>query len=184
MAVNREQVVQAAEKLVAKGKIEAAIKEYRKVLEDSPSDTTTLNRVGDLWARLNKNDEAIKVYTQTASSFTEDGFFVKAIAIYTQVIKLDPTRLEVYEKLADLYHRQGLTNEARTQYQVLIDYYLKHSNAASAISILLKMAQLEPENPTHHVKLADIYKQQKLIDKAMGEYRIIAEMMLAKGHAD
>ena len=184
MAVNREQVVQAAEKLVAKGKIEAAIKEYRKVLEDSPSDTTTLNRVGDLWARLNKNDEAIKVYTQTAASFGEDGFFVKAIAIYKKVIKLDPTRLEVYEKLADLYHRQGLTNEARTQYQVLIDYYLKHSNAASAISILLKMAQLEPENPTHHVKLADIYKQQKLIDKAMGEYKIIAEMMLAKGHAD
>ena len=133
MAVNREQVVQAAEKLVAKGKIEAAIKEYRKVLEDSPSDTTTLNRVGDLWARLNKNDEAIKVYTQTAASFSEDGFFVKAIAIYKKVIKLDPTRLEVYEKLADLYHRQGLTNEARTQYQVLIDYYLKHSNAASAI---------------------------------------------------
>jgi tetratricopeptide (TPR) repeat protein len=130
MAVNREQVVQAAEKLVAKGKIEAAIKEYRKVLEDSPSDTTTLNRVGDLWARLNKNDEAIKVYTQTAASFSEDGFFVKAIAIYKKVIKLDPTRLEVYEKLADLYHRQGLTNEARTQYQVLIDYYLKHSNAA------------------------------------------------------
>ena len=184
MPVNREQVVQAAEKLVAKGKIEAAIKEYRKVLEDSPSDTTTLNRVGDLWARLNKNDEAIKVYTQTAASFTEDGFFVKAIAIYKKVIKLDPTRLEVYEKLADLYHRQGLTNEARTQYQVLIDYYLKHSNAASAISILLKMVQLEPENPTHHVKLADIYKQQKLIDKAMGEYKVIAEMMLAKGHAD
>jgi hypothetical protein len=46
------------------------------------------------------------------------------------------------------------------------------------------MVQLEPENPTHHVKLADIYKQQKLIDKAMGEYKVIAEMMLAKGHAD
>ncbi|MEO8504106.1 MAG: tetratricopeptide repeat protein [Acidobacteriota bacterium] len=184
MAVNREQVVQAAEKLVAKGKIEAAIKEYRKVLDDSPSDTTTLNRVGDLWARLNKNEEAIRVYTQTAGSFTEDGFFVKAIAIYKKVIKLDPTRLEVYEKLADLYHRQGLTNEARTQYQVLIDYYLKHSNAASAISILLKMVELEPENPTHHVKLADIYRQQKLVDKAMGEYKIIAEMMLSKGHAE
>jgi hypothetical protein len=32
MAVQREQVVQAAEKLVARGKIEAAIREYRKVL--------------------------------------------------------------------------------------------------------------------------------------------------------
>ena len=34
-----------------------------------------------------------------------------------------PTRLEVYEQLAELYHKQGLVNEARTQYQVLADYY-------------------------------------------------------------
>jgi pilus assembly protein FimV len=184
MAVNREQVIQSAEKYATRGKIEAAIKEYRKLIDEAPGDTQALNRVGDLWVRLSRNDEAIRLFKQTAEVFSNDGFFVRAIAIYKKILKLDPTRLEAYERLAELYHKQGLTNEARTQYQVLVDYYLKHGNAASAIAILLKMTVLEPENPTHHVKLAEVYQHQRLLDKAMGEYRVIAEMMLRKGHVD
>jgi tetratricopeptide (TPR) repeat protein len=181
MAATREQVVQAAEKYVARGKIEPAIREYRKLLADNPNDINTLNRIGDLYARIQRIDEAVDFFTQIAEQYTAEGFFVKAIAIYKKIIKLDPTRLEVYEQLAELYHKQGLVNEARTQYQVLADYYTKHQNAASAIAIYQKMVQLEPENPTYHVKLAEIYQQQQLIEKAMGEYRIIAELMIQHG---
>jgi pilus assembly protein FimV len=183
MAVQREQVVQTAEKYVSRGKIEPAIREYRKLLADNPNDINTLNRIGDLYARIQRIDEAVDFFTQIAEQYATEGFFVKAIAIYKKIIKLDPTRLEVYEKLAELYHRQGLVNEARTQYQVLADYYQKHDNAASAIAIYQKMADLEPNNPSYHVKLAEIYQSQQLIEKAMNEYRVIAEMMIAHGRA-
>jgi len=182
MAFKREQVVQTAEKYVARGKIEPAIREYRKLLEENPNDINTLNRVGDLYARIQRIDEAVDFFNQIAEQYASEGFFVKAIAIYKKIIKLDPTRLDVYENLAELYHRQGLVTEARTQYQVLADYYQKHENATSTIAIYQKMADLEPNNPTYHVKLAELYQQQQLIDKAMGEYRIIAELMLAHGH--
>jgi tetratricopeptide (TPR) repeat protein len=182
MAVKREQVVQTAEKYVARGKIEPAIREYRKLLEENPNDINTLNRVGDLYARIQRIDEAVDFFNQIAEQYAREGFFVKAIAIYKKIIKLDPTRLDVYESLAELYHRQGLVTEARTQYQVLADYYQKHENATSTIAIYQKMAQLEPNNPTYHVKLAELYQQQKLVEKAMGEYRIIAELMIAHGH--
>ncbi len=182
MAVKREQVVQTAEKYVARGKIEPAIREYRKLLEENPNDINTLNRVGDLYARIQRIDEAVDFFNQIAEQYAGEGFFVKAIAIYKKIIKLDPTRLDVYENLAELYHRQGLVTEARTQYQVLADYYQKHENATSTIAIYQKMANLEPNNPTYHVKLAELYQQQQLIEKAMGEYRIIAELMLTHGH--
>lgn len=181
MAVSREQVVQTAEKYVSRGKIEPAIREYRKLLAENPNDINTLNRVGDLYARIQRIDEAVDFFTQIAEQYSTEGFFVKAIAIYKKIIKLDPTRLEVYEKLAELYHRQGLVTEARTQYQVLADYYTKHENAASAIAIYQKMVDLEPENPSYHVKLAEIYQQQQLLEKAIGEYKIIAEMMISHG---
>jgi tetratricopeptide (TPR) repeat protein len=183
MAVQREQVVQTAEKYVSRGKIEPAIREYRKLLTDNPNDINTLNRIGDLYARIQRIDEAVDFFTQIAEQYSREGFFVKAIAIYKKIIKLDPTRLEVYEKLAELYHRQGLVNEARTQYQVLADYYQKHDNAASAIAIYQKMADLEPNNPSYHVKLAEIFQSQQLNEKAMNEYRLIAEMMIAHGRS-
>src|SRR5262249_60594069 len=153
MAVKREQVVQTAEKYVARGKIEPAIREYRKLLEENPNDINTLNRVGDLYARIQRIDEAVDFFNQIAEQYAGEGFFVKAIAIYKKIIKLNPTHLEVYERLAELYAKQGLVNEARTQYQVLADYYQKHENPTSAIAIYNKMAELEPENPTYHVKL-------------------------------
>ncbi len=184
MAMNRENVIRAAEKYVSRGKLEAAIKEYRKVLAENPSDANTLNRVGDLYARIERFDEAVKLFSQIAEQYTRDGFFVKAIAIYKKIIKLDPTLLQVYEKLAELYHKQGLLNEARTQYQVLADYYQKHDNAASAITIYQRMSELEPDNPSFHLKLAELYESQRLADKAIKEYRLLADLLIVSGSVD
>ncbi len=181
MAAPREKVVHNAEKYVSRGKIESGIKEYRKLLADNPNDISTLNRVGDLYARINRNSEAIDLFMQIAEQYANDGFFVKAIAIYKKIIKLDPTLLEIYEKLADLYHRQGLVNEARSQYQVLADYYQKHDKTTSAVGIYQRMAELEPDDPSHHVRLAELYRKEGLTDRAMGEYRAIAELMLEHG---
>lgn len=181
MPLQREQVVQTAEKYVSRGKIEPAIREYRKLLAENPTDINTLNRVGDLYAKIQRIEEAVEFFSQIGEQYSSQGFFVKAIAIYKKIIKLDPTRLDIYEQLADLYHKQNLVTEARTQYQVLADYYTKHENAASAIAIYNKMTVLEPENPSYHVKLAEIYQQQKLFEKAMNEYRVIAELMIQHG---
>ena len=70
MAKDRQKVIQAAEKLAARGRIQAAIDEYRKVLDRHPNDTTTLNRVGDLYVRLNRLPKAIDLFQKTAESFS------------------------------------------------------------------------------------------------------------------
>jgi len=178
MAINRESVTASAEKLVAKGKIEGAIKEYRKLVADNPNDAMTLNRLGDLYVRVNKIEEAVGFFLQIAERYTEDGFFVKAIAIFKKVIKLDPTRLPIYEKLAELYHRQGLVSEARIQYQVLVDYYFKHGKVESAENVLRKMTELDSGDPSPHVKLAELYHERGEHEKELAEYKALAEMML------
>src|SRR5256885_9524461 len=76
MAVQRDKVITSAEKLVAKGKIEPAIKEYERLLDDNPNDVNTLNRIGDLWVRINRNDEAVKVFGKIADHYGRDGFFL------------------------------------------------------------------------------------------------------------
>jgi len=184
MAINREAVVASAEKLVARGKIDGAIKEYRKLVADNPNDAMTLNRLGDLYVRVNKIEEAVKLFAQIADRYTDDGFFVKAIAIFKKIIKLDPTRLPVYERLAELYHKQGLVSEARTQYQVLVDYYMKHDKVESAENVLRQMTALDSGDPSPHVKLAEIYRERGEHEREMQEYRVLAEMMLRHGRIE
>jgi pilus assembly protein FimV len=184
MAVQRDKVIASAEKLVAKGKIEPAIKEYERLLEDNPNDVNTLNRIGDLWVRINRNDEAVKVFSKIASHYSKDGFFLKAIAIYKKINKLDPSQLDIYAKLADLYAKQGLAMEAKSQYQVLADYYLKHGDPGNALAIYRKISELDPQSINVHVKLADLYSQNNQTAEALKEYDRVGRMLLKRGMLD
>jgi tetratricopeptide (TPR) repeat protein len=184
MAIQRDKIIASAEKLVAKGKIEPAIKEYERLLEDNPSDVNTLNRIGDLWVRINRNDEAVKVFGRIADHYSRDGFFLKAIAIYKKINKLDPSKLDIYAKLADLYGKQGLAMEAKSQYQVLADYYLKHGDPGNALAIYRKISELDPNSINVHVKLADLYSQNNQTREALKEYDRVGRMLLKRGMLD
>ncbi len=184
MAVQRDKIIASAEKLVAKGKIEPAIKEYERLLDDNPNDVNTLNRIGDLWVRINRNDEAVKVFGKIADHYSRDGFFLKAIAIYKKINKLDPSKLDVYAKLADLYAKQGLAMEAKSQYQVLADYYLKHGEPGNALTIYRKISDLDPNSINVHVKLADLYSQNNQTAEALKEYDRVGRMLLKRGMLD
>src|ERR1700745_199183 len=184
MAVQRDKVIANAEKLVAKGKIDAAIKEYERLLDDNPNDVNTLNRIGDLWVRINRNDEAVKTFGKIADHYSRDGFFLKAIAIYKKINKLDPSKLDIYAKLADLYGKQGLAMEAKRQYQVLADYYLKHGDPANALAIYRKISELDPNSINVHVKLADLYSQNNQTKEALKEYDRVGRMLLKRGMLD
>jgi tetratricopeptide (TPR) repeat protein len=184
MAVQRDKVIASAEKLVAKGKIEPAIKEYERLLDDNPNDVNTLNRIGDLWVRINNNAEAVKVFSKIADHYSKDGFFLKAIAIFKKINKLDPSKLDIYAKLADLYAKQGLAMEAKSQYQVLADYYLKHGDPGNALQIYRKISELDPNSINVHVKLADLYSQNNQTAEALKEYDRVGRMLLKRGMLD
>lgn len=184
MAVSRRSALQAAEKLVARGRLEAAVKQYRKALAKSPDDTGTLNRLGDLYVRLSRVKDAVEMFAAAADRFAKEGFFVKAIAIYKKIIRLDPTLIKVYETLADLYHRQGLVSEAGVQYQVVADYYKQADDTKALVSVFEKMVELEPDNPSHRLKLAEVYCGSEQIPQAMEQYQRIAHFMLKHGKVD
>ena len=184
MASKRDALVASAEKSLAKGKVDSALKDYQKVLEEIPGDVNILNKVGDLLTRLNRNEEAIPYFTKIAEHFARDGFFLRGIAIYKKINRLDPSRLDVYERLAELYAKQGLTTEAKSQYQVLADYHAKNDNPVAAIGIYQKMAQTDPSNIQLHVKLADLYSQARRKIDALKEYAVVAGLLRERGALD
>jgi tetratricopeptide (TPR) repeat protein len=184
MATSRDQLLQSAEKHVAKGKLDQALKDYLRVLDENPKDIATLNRVGDLYVRMNRQAESIPFFTRIAEFYSRDGFFLKAIAIYKKINKIDPARLDVYDRLADLYHKQGLTQDARSQYQVLADHYLKTGKTEEAVSAYKKMAAVDPNDLRIQVKLADLYRSSNQVDQAVMQYGLIGSMLLRRGAHD
>jgi len=180
MAVNRDKILREAEKLVQKGRIDQAIREYEKLLKANPGDANTINRIGDLYGRVGEIDKAVELYERIAKTFQHDGFIPKAIAILKKINRLVPQRLDIFEQLADLYLQQGLMVEAIAQYRILADWYLRNEDTAKAIDAYTKLSQLDPSNHMAHLKLADLLLQTGESERAIKVYDRLGRMLLER----
>jgi tetratricopeptide (TPR) repeat protein len=184
MAFRRDAVLASAERFLARGKFDAALKEYQRILDENPNDILALNKAGDIYALLNRAPDSIPYFKRIAEHYARDGFFLKAIAIYKKINKLDPARLEVYNLLADLYYKQGLLPDARAQYQILAEYHLKQNQMPEAIEVYKKMAQADPNDIKTPVKLADLLTSVGQTDQALMQYGVVGSMLAKRGAID
>ncbi len=170
MSFNKAKVLKSAEKYVQQGKIAAAIDEYRKIVEADPNDLTMINTLGDLCVRAGRTEEAIMNFSRIAENYRENGFTLKAIAMYKKISKLEPSNFETSLKLADLYSKQGLIVDARQQYLQVADSYKRNGQTRRALEVLKKIADLDPENTSVRLKLAESYQMEGMNSEAQEAY--------------
>jgi tetratricopeptide (TPR) repeat protein len=183
-AAKRELIIQEADRLAARGKLDAAIKEYKRAVDLAPQDTNALNRLGDLLVRVTRIPEAIEVYQRIAEHFAQDGFFLKAIAIFKKVNRLDPRRTETYERLADLYFKQGLVVEGRQHLLTLADWFLRSNQPQEAVRVYRRLVELEPSNFQARAKLVDLSVQLGDAGAVGQEIDALGRSLLGRGMLD
>lgn len=181
---NKTKVLSSAEKFVQQGKLQNAIAEYEKIIKEDPKDLTVLNTIGDLYARVGQNDRACDYFKRVGDQYAQNGFTVKAIAIYKKLTKLNPSTPETITKLAELYTTQGLFNDARSQYMQVADQLLKSGDNNQAAKVFQKILELDPENTTTQSKLADLYIKLGKKEDARNIYYSAAESLYARSSFD
>ena len=162
MAFDKAKVLKAAEKSLSQGKINAAIKEYRQIVENDADDLTTLNMLGDLYVRSGKKEEAVSCFERIAEHYSAQQFNLKAIAMYKKIERLRQRDPVIASKLAELYANEGLVHDARAQYLVVADAYTRSGDNKRALEILHKIADLDPNNTEIRLKLADGYLKENM----------------------
>jgi tetratricopeptide (TPR) repeat protein len=177
---NKQKVLSAAEKYVQQGKMQNAIAEYEKVLKADPKDLTVTNTVGDLYSRLGEASKATECFKAVGDAYANQGFTVKAIAMYKKIAKLQPS-LESVLKLAELYTQQGLFNDARAQYLQVAEEFLKSGELENAVRIFQKILEMDPENTTMRIRLAEVYVRLGKKNEAWQIFSAAAETLRAKG---
>jgi tetratricopeptide (TPR) repeat protein len=181
MAFEKGKVLKAAEKFLSQGKITAAIKEYRQIVDNDPNDFTALNMLGDLLARAGENGEAISCFTRIAEHYRDQEFTLKAIAMYRKIEKLNPRDPIIAKTLADLYAAQGLMVDARAQYLVVADAYTRAGETKETLKVLHKVADLDPQNTDIRIKLAEGYLKEGMQAEAARTFTEAAGRMLENG---
>jgi tetratricopeptide (TPR) repeat protein len=143
VAFDREGTLRNAEKLLRQGKLDPAIAEYRKVIEDQPSDWNTANTLGDLYFRGGQLDKAIAQYNDIAAHLANEGFFPKAVALYKKILKIKPDEERAMWHLGNISARQGLLVEARANFVSLAERRRKRGDTNGVAEVQIRLGDLD-----------------------------------------
>ena len=184
MAFNKEKVMDAARKFVDKGQIDKAVKEYLRIVHEDPKDVRVWLKIGDLYAKKGAKQEATETYLKVARFYHEQGFFLKAVAVYKQILKIDPRLVEVILKLAELYRQLGLMSDAMQHYENVAAHFHREGNTKEALDTVKKLVDLDPENIATRIKLAELYSKEGLVEEAALQFSMACEQLRRQGRQD
>src|SRR5512136_2858180 len=153
MAVDKNKIIAEATRLVQKGQYDKALK------------------VGEIQQKKNDPGAAAATFNQVAEIYGEQGFFLKAVAVYKQIAKLTPDDVRVNEKLAGLYQQLGLLNDATNQLQVVATAYERTGDQGRHLDVLRRLLDLDPENVVTCQRLGDLYAKAGRKAEALELYR-------------
>ncbi|MDH3492507.1 MAG: tetratricopeptide repeat protein [Acidobacteriota bacterium] len=166
MSFNKPKAKRNAERYLTQGKIQAAIHEYRQIVDHDPKDVNTQNMLGDLYVKADNPEEAVTCYQSVADYYNGQGFAKKAIAIYNKIFRITPDSMEVSSRLAELYRVRGQYAEAKNHYETLAAHYESKGQRIEALAIWENIAELDPRNAEVYLKIAESYWQDDRHDEA------------------
>ncbi len=99
-SADRRKISETAQNFAARNQFEQAIAEYQKILATDPADVRTLLKIGDLQIRMNAPAQAVETYQHVGSLYEHQGLHQKAIAVYKQILQINPDQLALYNRVA------------------------------------------------------------------------------------
>lgn len=182
--IDRAAALRNAEKLLRQGKLEAAIAEYVRVVEEQPDDWSTANTLGDLYVRAGQIDSAVQQFTRIADSLSSQGFVSKAGALYKKILKLQPEDEHALLKAGEIAAGQGLIADARAYWSAVEQRRRARGDSQGAAEVRIRIGSADPAD--YERRVAAAMARAELGDRAtaVGELQTIAGELVEKGRPD
>lgn len=108
MALGKKKASEDPAEFVARKDYKKAISLYRERISKQPKNASLRLSLGDTLLLANQQNEAIREYKEVGALYTEEGFLVKAIAIYKKILKIQPGNRDVETFLEHLAERRDI----------------------------------------------------------------------------
>jgi tetratricopeptide (TPR) repeat protein len=182
--IDRAATLRNAEKLIRQGKLDAAIQEYARIVEDQPQDWAAKNTLGDLYARAGQIDKAVHEFVEIADNLSGEGQMPKAGALYKKILKLKPDHEHSLMQVADILGMQKLYADARAHLTALIEMRQARGDTRGALQAKVRIGSLDPED--YDARLMAVGARIEMGDKggALGDLKEIASELADKGRSD
>ena len=181
--MDKNKVIESAAKLVAKGQLDKAAKEFQRALDEDPDDVRILQKLAELYQKMGKKEQAADCFEKVAKTYSAQGFYLKAVALYKQVLKV-VERIEVNIRLAEMYQQLGLIGDATKEWQAVATHYEKIGDLKASLDTLKKLVDLDPDNWSARCRLGEQYARQENLVEAVSEFRRAAAYLQKNARQD
>ena len=183
MALDRDATLKKAEKLLRQGRLEPAIAEYVRVVEESPRDWSTANTLGELYARAGQPQQAVGQYARIAQHFVDEGFYPKAAALYKKILKLHPQDEITLIQLADISARQGLLADAKSHLNAIAARRRAKGDRRGAAEIVVRLGTIDPGDFDARLAAARTLEEMGEEEEAGKRFKALHDDLLEKGRS-
>jgi len=182
---NVEKLKKKAAEFEQKKQFDRALEVYLQIIGQTEGqedrDVTVYNRVGDLYLRLNKTDQAVNYYEQAVDLYTEGGYLNNAIALCNKILRHAPSRHQIYYKLGKISAKKGFNSDAKKNFLEYADRMHRAGRDTDAFKALQEFADLCPGQDDIRLMLADQLARAGKAPEAIEQLQILHESLDAEG---
>jgi tetratricopeptide (TPR) repeat protein len=184
VAIDRDTTLRKAEKLLRQGRLDHAIAEYARVVQEYPRDFKTVNLLGDLFVRAGQIESAIEQYARIAEHLANEGFLSKAAAVYKKIVKIKPDDENALLRSAEIFEKQGLLAETKSVLSNLAEQRRRRGDRRGAAEIILRLGTLDPQDPVAGLSAAKAAVELGDVASAVKRFKEVAGILVERGRAD
>ena len=122
------------------------LNEYLELSKNEPDNIGVHMKIADLYLKDGEKKGAVKEYLYAAETYAKEELYQLTMSIYKTVLSLDPTLVNVYLTLAELYQKLGFIGDAAATYEKLAQYLLTTGKPFEVRNIIERMINLDPSN--------------------------------------
>jgi tetratricopeptide (TPR) repeat protein len=165
-----------------------ALEQYQKAIREldreEQADIGLVNRVGDLFVRVGKLDDAVRYYEQAVDLYREAFLPNNAIAVCKKVIRNVPGRHQAYLKIGQIRAEQGFLPDARTNFLTYAERMQKAGNLDESFRALVEFCDLAPDEVDVRIKVADQMAANQRTGEAVAQLLIAYARLTHSGEGD
>src|SRR5260370_21270231 len=161
MAADVSKHLDRGKRVIEKNRVEDAIEAYLAVLDDAPQHQEATQALGDFYRRMDHPDRAAVYYGLLFDLLIEPRDETKALAIYNRFLRSGSTAQppERIARYAFLQQKQNHPEEAIDQYGKAAELFTSAGRHEDALFCWERIAQLDPENLSRQLRLAEAAEQ-------------------------
>jgi tetratricopeptide (TPR) repeat protein len=156
-----------------------ALEHYQKAIKElekeEQADIGLINRVGDLFVRVGRLDQAVQYYDKAVDLYREAFLPNNAIAVCKKIVRNVPSRHEVYLKIGQIRAEQGFLSDARANFLTYAERMQREGNLDESFRALVEFCDLAPDDVDVRIKVAD----QMAANQRNGD--AVAQLLIAYG---